>query len=931
MNLRWLGLAALAVLSAHLNGQTLVRFDGNATQTASNVPAGAAANVMTVPYANVTVCAYPAVGSPCTNTVQVYSDQAGAQPISYPLQTDGKGRFGFWVSPGTYSYSVVSGKGVTIGDSPFTVGGGGGGGAPPAGSDTEVQSRANSSTFGRTGVFVDNATTPTLVNTKIPQGLYTYNSAKTNSQFGGIDAYHRFQLCSQDAILPGNGVGTSACNQEWSTFYSPGINLGGTDTNGNAGWSVTKLHERYMLVQTPGISQTASTAHYAFKTGDASNGYDYLINFGGWEDNGGEGQYTRTLQSINNNNMYQAVAQTTETGPHTFVPAAGWKDYALVGGYIIDHDRPLVSGNIIAESEYSIPPFSLGAILTASAAVFTPSSFQGTNPSGIDIGAPNAGVGVVRTFTLTGSGTPTTTQVMTLGCADYPVIFTPTTITGGGGTWQITATLYKGCASGAKAWQGGTHGLMTLPWVDKVIHEAANAGMWQSGWLIGGASDSTHIYLYQYQGGRSQGHLQNWGQDWGHSYTVGLTRTSNLAQICASGEFASQPITVTGATDASFNGAFTAGPLNNATGCFTWSNPGPDVSSPVTAQFNVGGTVGGANGRGAFTIYPYAMVKQAIPTPTVTNGTTSLAFSGSLALFDNDLPIVAGDHIIAMQSMANKSGTLGQLAYYWTPPTSGRNDGSVQSVSGPGVQTLLFSGRRLENYEPSVTYANGGGTGHQQGATADYIRGPWARTHYEQAPLPGGIGQEIDVSDATFFGVHGDYIDRVHRMHGGNYGYTTRFDPWIVKYTTLLSNADTGGASTFTQDGDGYGFFSKWYQLYITGHNQSGEIHSVTADAAGHLDTSTRYWYLQTAAGCAIGGAAIGATCTKAITITGIYPGYADINYVATGCTVEDPTGGPATIGNVHRDSPAQFTVTMVALSASSTGGGTINCQTSHN
>jgi hypothetical protein len=107
--------------------QTLVRFDGNATQTASNVPAGAAANVMTVPYANVTVCAYPAVGSPCTNTVQVYSDQAGAQPISYPLQTDGKGRFGFWVSPGTYSYSVVSGKGVTIGDSPFTVGGGGGG------------------------------------------------------------------------------------------------------------------------------------------------------------------------------------------------------------------------------------------------------------------------------------------------------------------------------------------------------------------------------------------------------------------------------------------------------------------------------------------------------------------------------------------------------------------------------------------------------------------------------------------------------------------------------------------------------------------------------------------------------------------------------------------------------------------------------------
>lgn len=116
MKLRFL---VLALLSGTMLGQVGVRFDDNVTQPASNVPAGAAAAIYTVPNAIVTVCSYPAVGIPCTNTVQIYSDPGLTQPVSNPLTTDAKGRFGFWIFPGTYSYTVQNASGKNVGT--FTI------------------------------------------------------------------------------------------------------------------------------------------------------------------------------------------------------------------------------------------------------------------------------------------------------------------------------------------------------------------------------------------------------------------------------------------------------------------------------------------------------------------------------------------------------------------------------------------------------------------------------------------------------------------------------------------------------------------------------------------------------------------------------------------------------------------------------------------
>lgn len=107
-------LTALALISTFGNAQG-VRNDLAITSTAANVPVGAAANVMTVPNAIVTLCNYPATGSPCTNTVPVYSDIALTQPIDNPIQADAKGRVGYFVAPGLYSYTVQTQTGRIVG------------------------------------------------------------------------------------------------------------------------------------------------------------------------------------------------------------------------------------------------------------------------------------------------------------------------------------------------------------------------------------------------------------------------------------------------------------------------------------------------------------------------------------------------------------------------------------------------------------------------------------------------------------------------------------------------------------------------------------------------------------------------------------------------------------------------------------------------
>jgi hypothetical protein len=107
------------------------RYDGNITTSANSVPPGAQSTLYTVPYAKVTVCGYPANGSPCTNPVLIYSDVSLSTPylITQPIVADVHGKYGFWIAPGQYTYSVASSTGVGLGTFNLTIAGSGGGSA----------------------------------------------------------------------------------------------------------------------------------------------------------------------------------------------------------------------------------------------------------------------------------------------------------------------------------------------------------------------------------------------------------------------------------------------------------------------------------------------------------------------------------------------------------------------------------------------------------------------------------------------------------------------------------------------------------------------------------------------------------------------------------------------------------------------------------
>lgn len=119
---------AVAMFCAHLWAQGS-RYDSAVLTSANNSPFGSQAQVYTVPFAYLKVCAYPATGNPCTNVVNIYSDPGLTQPITQPFQADNHGRFGFWAAPGQYSYNAQSVGGTNYGQFTITLAGTGGGSA----------------------------------------------------------------------------------------------------------------------------------------------------------------------------------------------------------------------------------------------------------------------------------------------------------------------------------------------------------------------------------------------------------------------------------------------------------------------------------------------------------------------------------------------------------------------------------------------------------------------------------------------------------------------------------------------------------------------------------------------------------------------------------------------------------------------------------
>jgi len=181
--------------------QTATRFDSSVTTTATNVPINAQAPVLTVPNAIVTVCAFPATGIPCTNTIPIYQDQGLTTQADNPLTTDPKGRFGFWLASGQYSYSVQNQQGQNVGNFSLSLGGSGGNGAP-VGLGARQDSNISGSAFINEGIY---NTQVYATGTNTGQGNF-FNSANciANGACAGV-----IPPTSPDTSAPGLGFSTS--------------------------------------------------------------------------------------------------------------------------------------------------------------------------------------------------------------------------------------------------------------------------------------------------------------------------------------------------------------------------------------------------------------------------------------------------------------------------------------------------------------------------------------------------------------------------------------------------------------------------------------------------------------------------------------------------------------------------------------------------
>jgi len=264
-----------------------VRTDLSITQTASNAPVGASANVMTVPNAIVTMCAYPATGSPCTNTVPLFSDLGLTQPLpSNPVTADAKGRVGWFVAPGIYSYTVQTQSGVVVGQytlndntigilaAPSTsqtvtqptgtnlniIGTLEHNGLPIGNSKTFYGSLFNASTFTSISAFTPNGTTPA-----ISEGALVFSGGV--SGFGQSLDLNQFTTLPQWSISATYAVGAITGSSQGIGFgirsYESSLNAVGslnTQTGANQGF--------LFLYAGTANSATSATA-LSFSAGDS--------------------------------------------------------------------------------------------------------------------------------------------------------------------------------------------------------------------------------------------------------------------------------------------------------------------------------------------------------------------------------------------------------------------------------------------------------------------------------------------------------------------------------------------------------------------------------------------------------------------------------------------------------------------------------------
>jgi hypothetical protein len=135
----WFYLVLLLPISAIAQNVGVRVGDGQPTESLKSVPGVGSNFIVSVPNASISFCQAPANGVPCTNKARTYTDSSLNTACSTVTQivlsgtnncvgtTNQQGKWGVWVAPGEYAYTVTA-NGASSGPYFVTAGGSSGGG-----------------------------------------------------------------------------------------------------------------------------------------------------------------------------------------------------------------------------------------------------------------------------------------------------------------------------------------------------------------------------------------------------------------------------------------------------------------------------------------------------------------------------------------------------------------------------------------------------------------------------------------------------------------------------------------------------------------------------------------------------------------------------------------------------------------------------------
>lgn len=165
----------LVLLAIPCLAQNAARYDAPPLSTIPGAPnPGALPPLLAIPGAQISVCAYPASGNPCTNTITTYTDStlttacAAGTPLTLAgtstctQYTDSQGNYGFWYNTETNAHIQYTVKTSWGNFGPYDVMPPGSGGAAAGTSGCVQIAGISSGTFGCDTSFVNNSTTHTV-------------------------------------------------------------------------------------------------------------------------------------------------------------------------------------------------------------------------------------------------------------------------------------------------------------------------------------------------------------------------------------------------------------------------------------------------------------------------------------------------------------------------------------------------------------------------------------------------------------------------------------------------------------------------------------------------------------------------------------------------------------------------------------------------